>query len=148
MPHPEGDQGPPPAPDQWDGDEAVNRDTAREVHPWQRMDQKNAPRNFRPVPVDSDAPVELPVDKTVDVPTVPKDSSALESATSSQESDSDSSETPTEPPTVVTVDPPTEPAPESPTQETPAQKPAVKASGKLKATGTSSPSSSGNQNPG
>ena len=46
---------------------------------------------------------------------------------------------------VETVDPPTEP---SPAQEKPAQKPVVKASGRPKETGTSSQSSSSNQNPG
>lgn len=128
MPHPEEEQEHENAPDQWDSDLRVNADTAREVTPWTTMDGKNAPRNFRPVPIGSDEAVEVP-GETVDTPTVPKDSSALESATSSQESDSPSSETET-------------PEQPSPTQETPAPSIVVKASGQPKETGTSSQSSS------
>ena len=122
MPHPEGDTSPP---DQWDDSDELAEDTAREVTPWTTMTGKNAPRNFRPVPIPSDTPVEVPVES------IPKDSSALESVTSSQESDNSSSEQMT-----------------SQTPATPARKLATKASGQSKENATSSQSSSKDQNPG
>lgn len=128
MPHPEGDTRPP---DQWDKDKNLTEETAREVVPWTTMDKSKAPKNFRPVPIPSDDPAEVPVEPA------PKDSPALESVTSSQESDSISSDSPT-PETPM----------ESLSQETPAPRPVIKASGQSKASETSSPSSSKDQNPG
>lgn len=123
MPHPEEN----PAPDQWDASKEVTEDTAREVHPWQRMDQKNAPRNFRPVPINADADAEVPTVETASPPTAPKGLSAPESATSSQGSDSPWFGQQTAEQTVE----------ESPTPETPAQVSATKDNGSPKENETS-----------